>query len=64
MIPSKVRDLMNEQVKNELESFYIYLSMAAYFHEQNLDGMAHWMRVQAHEETTHAMKIKIGRAHV
>ena len=56
MTTSKVSDLMNEQVKNELESFYIYLSMAAYFHEQNLDGMAHWMRVQAHEETTHAMK--------
>ncbi|MDD5523593.1 MAG: ferritin-like domain-containing protein, partial [Kiritimatiellae bacterium] len=35
---------MNEQVKHELESFYIYLSMVAYFHSQNLDGMAHWMR--------------------
>lgn len=56
MIPPQVRDLMNEQIKNELESAYIYLSMAAYFHAQNLDGMAHWMRVQAHEETTHAMK--------
>ena len=47
---------MNEQIKNELESYYIYLSMAAYFHEQSLDGMAQWMRSQAHEETTHAMK--------
>ena len=56
MIPQRVRDIMNEQVKNELESTYIYLSMVAYFHEQNLDGMAHWMRVQCHEETTHAMK--------
>jgi len=56
MIPPRVRDIMNEQVKNELESYYIYLSMAAFFHGQNLDGMAHWMRVQAHEETTHAMK--------
>jgi ferritin len=56
MIPSRVRDIMNEQVKAELESQYIYLSMVAYFHEQNLDGMAHWMRVQAHEETTHALK--------
>ncbi|MBN1939667.1 MAG: ferritin [Candidatus Aminicenantes bacterium] len=56
MIPSRIRDLMNEQIKHELESSYIYLSMVAYFHEQNLDGMAHWMRVQAHEETTHAMK--------
>ncbi|MDD8026928.1 MAG: ferritin [Acidobacteriota bacterium] len=56
MINARVRDIMNEQVKAEIESQYIYLSMVAYFHEQNLDGMAHWMRVQAHEETTHAMK--------
>jgi len=30
--------------------------MVAYFHEQGLDGMAHWMRCQAHEEMIHAMK--------
>ena len=47
---------MNEQIKHELESSYIYLSMVAYFHSQNLDGMAHWMRCQVHEETIHAMK--------
>ena len=56
MIGKKMRDALNEQIKNELESAYIYLSMAAYFHDQNLDGMAHWMRCQAHEETIHAMK--------
>ncbi len=56
MIGKKVHDLMNEQIKNELESYYIYLSMVAYFHSQNLDGMAHWMRCQAHEEMIHAMK--------
>ncbi len=56
MIEEKVRDAMNEQVKHELESFYIYMSMVAYFHSQNLDGMAHWMRCQAHEEMIHAMK--------
>lgn len=56
MIPQKVRNIMNEQITHELESYYIYLSMAAYFHSMNLDGMAHWMRCQAHEETIHAMK--------
>jgi len=56
MIGKKMRDLMNEQIKNELESYYIYLSMVAYFHSRNLDGMAHWMRCQAHEEMIHAMK--------
>jgi ferritin len=56
MISKKLFDAMNEQIKNELESAYIYLSMATYFHANNLDGMAHWMRCQVHEETIHAMK--------
>ena len=56
MIPGRVNEAINEQIKNELESYYIYLSMAAYFHALSLDGMAHWMRVQAHEEMIHAMK--------
>ncbi len=47
---------MNDQIKHELESYYIYLSMAAYFHSISLDGMGHWMRCQAHEEMIHAMK--------
>ncbi len=56
MIPKKLAQAINEQIKNEMESAYIYLSMAAYLHSQSLDGMAHWMRCQAHEETIHAMK--------
>jgi ferritin len=56
MISAKVNDAMNQQIKNELESSYLYLSMAAYFHSISLDGMAHWMRSQAHEETIHALK--------
>jgi ferritin len=56
MISKKMFDGMNEQIKHELESAYIYLSMVAYFHSQSLDGMAHWLRVQVHEETIHAMK--------
>ena len=56
MINKKMYDAMNEQIKHELESAYIYLSMVGYFHARNLDGMAHWLRVQVHEETIHAMK--------
>jgi ferritin len=56
MINQRIKEMMNRQIKNELESYYIYLSMVAYFHSLNLDGMAHWMRCQAHEEMTHAMK--------
>ena len=56
MIGDKTKNAMNNQIKNELESFYIYLSMSAYLSAQNLEGMAHWMRAQAHEEMIHAMK--------
>jgi ferritin len=56
MIGERLLKAMNDQIKNELESYYIYLSMAAYFHSISLDGMGHWMRCQAHEEMIHAMK--------
>jgi ferritin len=47
----------NEQIKLELDSSYLYLAMAAYFHAAGLDGMAQWMKVQSGEETDHAMKL-------
>jgi ferritin len=56
MIPQRLAKGMNEQIKNEMESAYLYLSMSAYFHSISLDGMAHWFRCQVHEETIHAMK--------
>jgi len=56
MIEGKVERAFNEQLKNELGSAYLYLSMAAYFHSLGLHGMAQWMRVQTQEETLHAMK--------
>lgn len=57
MISDRLNQAINEQIKNELESYYIYLSMAVYFHSLSLDGMGHWMRCQAHEEMIHAMKL-------
>ncbi|MDP2645610.1 MAG: ferritin [Desulfobacterales bacterium] len=57
MIGERLLKAMNDQIKNELESYYLYLSMVAFFHSRNLDGMAHWMRCQAHEEQIHAMKL-------
>ena len=39
-----------------LYSAYLYLSMSAYCEAANLPGFAHWMRVQAQEEVSHAMK--------
>lgn len=56
MIGKKVRGAFNEQIKHELYSAYLYLSMSAYFHSIGMDGMAQWMRVQSMEELTHAVK--------
>lgn len=52
-----MQDALNEQIRNEFFSSYLYLSMAAWFDDRNLPGMASWMRVQAREEAIHAMKI-------
>jgi ferritin len=52
----KIEKAINEQINAEFYSSYLYLSMAAYFDSQNLSGFASWMKVQAHEEITHAMK--------
>lgn len=56
MLSKTIQDAMNEQIKNELYSAYLYLSMSAYCEATNLPGFAHWMRVQAQEEEAHAMK--------
>jgi ferritin len=45
---------LNKQVNAESASSYLYLSMAAYFESINLEGFAHWMRVQTQEENIHA----------
>jgi len=56
MLNHKIQDGFNKQLNAELFSSYLYLSMAAYFESLNLRGMANWMRIQAEEENTHAMK--------
>jgi ferritin len=56
MLGKKVQDAINEQIKNELYSGYLYLAMSAYFEAKNLPGFAHWMRMQAEEEQEHALK--------
>jgi ferritin len=56
MLNAKVQDAFNQQINAELFSEYLYLSMAAHFEAESLKGMANWMRIQAGEEHTHAMK--------
>ena len=56
MIGKRMQDAMNEQIKHELESAYLYLSMVAYLNAEGLDGMAAWMTVQTKEEIANAMR--------
>ncbi|MDR1124766.1 MAG: ferritin [Deltaproteobacteria bacterium] len=57
MAGNKMYEALNEQIKYELYSSYLYLSMSAYFSEAGLNGFANWMMVQAKEEMTHANKL-------
>ncbi len=54
---SRVEQALNEQIHAEFYSFYLYLSVSAYFKSIHLDGFAHWMNLQAQEEYAHAMKL-------
>lgn len=56
MLSPKIEKAFNEQINAEMYSSYLYLAMAAYLHEANLPGFAHWMNIQAQEELFHAMK--------
>jgi ferritin len=54
---AKVQNALNGQVNAEFYSSYLYLGMSIYFQSTDLNGFAHWMRVQAQEELIHAIKI-------
>jgi ferritin len=56
MISDVMQKAINDQIKAEFYSAYMYLSMAAYFENRNLPGFAKWLRVQFQEEQTHALK--------
>jgi ferritin len=57
MLSKTMEDALNRQVNRELYSSYLYLGMSAYFENASLRGFAGWMKVQAGEEHSHAMKI-------
>ena len=52
-----MEEALNTQINAELQSFYTYLSMAAFIESIDLPGTAGWMRAQAQEELSHALKI-------
>lgn len=57
MLSEKMQKELNDQINAELYSSYLYLAMSAYFEAENWQGFAKWMKAQADEEYSHAMKI-------
>jgi len=57
MLSKKLEDALNKQVNAEFWSGYLYLSMSAHFAKDGKSGFANWFKVQAQEESEHAMKL-------
>lgn len=57
MLSKKMETAINHQINLEIQSALQYLQMSAYFSSANLNGFAHWMRVQYQEELVHANKL-------
>ena len=56
MLSKALQTKFDEQIQKEFFSSYLYLAMAAHFEASNLPGFASWMKKQADEERSHAMK--------
>jgi ferritin len=56
MLSQSLQKAINDHIKDELFSAYLYLSMSAYLETIHLSGSARWMRLQSQEEASHAMK--------
>jgi ferritin len=56
MLSRNLETALNDQIKHELYSAYLYLSMSAHAESHGLPGAAKWLGKQAQEEQEHAMK--------
>ncbi len=57
MLSDAMSDGLNKQINMEMQAYYTYLSMSAYFEDKALKGFASWMFHHSEEEMMHAMKI-------
>ena len=57
MISQKMADAINEQIKNEFFSYWLYLQMSFALEGMDLKVFAQWFNLQAEEEKVHAMKM-------
>lgn len=57
MLSKKLEEALNRQINAEFWSGYLYLSMSAHFAKEGKSGFANWFKVQASEESEHAIKL-------
>ena len=51
----KIASLLNQQITKEYYSAYLYLDLANFYDEMDLDGYANYYMIQAQEERDHAL---------
>ncbi len=56
MLSEKLLKALNEQITHELYAAHLYMAMAGYCANNDLDGCANFFLMQAEEERFHAMK--------
>lgn len=57
MLPKKVEEILNVQIKKEDYSSQLYLSMASWAENNGFEGVSTWLYAQAEEERVHLLKL-------
>lgn len=57
MLSERLQHALYDQINLEFESSYSYLAMAAYCEWKKFTGCSTWLRMQAQEENSHAMRL-------
>jgi len=57
MLPKKVEEILNVQIKKEDYSSQLYLSMASWAENNGFEGVSSWFYAQAEEERVHLLKL-------
>ncbi len=57
MLPKKVEEILNVQIRKEDYSSQLYLAMASWAENKGLAGVAGWLYAQAEEERMHMLKL-------
>ncbi len=57
MLPKKIETALNNQINQEANASYFYLSMASWCEYEGLNGAAKFLYIQSEEERGHMLKI-------